>query len=64
MVLESLYHQAKNSENPRSVQAAKVLFEWMDKSLDLIEELPLEDLSLDDLKALVDELADELDERV
>ena len=33
-ILDSLYDQAKDPENPRSVQAAKVLLDWMSKTLD------------------------------
>lgn len=46
-VLESLYRQAKDPENPRSVQASKVFLDWIARTVD--------DPQLEDLAELSDE---------
>jgi len=46
-VLESLFAQAKDPQNPRSVQAAKVFLDWISKTVD--------DPDLEDLAELSDE---------
>jgi hypothetical protein len=33
-ILESLYTQARDPDHPRSVQAAKILLDWMSKTVD------------------------------
>lgn len=62
-VLDSLYRQAVDVDNPRSVTAAKTLLEWMDRTLDVVEELELETMSNEELARLVDELMDAVEER-
>ena len=50
-ILDSLYTQAKDPDNPRSVQAAKVLLDWMSKSLDAtVTEGDIVDLSDEELE--------------
>lgn len=50
-ILDALYDQARDPANPRSVTAAKVLLDWMSKTLDApITEGDLAELSDDELE--------------
>lgn len=52
-VLESLLTQAKDPENGRSVQAARVIFDWLARSEDLQQVESMAEISDDDLQAML-----------
>lgn len=55
-VLSSLYDQAVDRENPRSVQAAKAYLKWLEETEAARVEEDLEDMSDEDLATLTQEL--------
>ncbi len=62
-IVDTLKEQAFDAQNPRSVQAAKVLLDLMEQGQNQGVETPLSEMSLDELKQLTSGLYDELDER-
>lgn len=54
---------ATDPTNPRCVSAAKLLFDMMEKVTATRAEVPLSEKSLDELRAMVADLYDEVDER-
>lgn len=63
-VIESLYDQASDPENPRSVQASKVLIDWMSKT-EAAREAPLDlqNLSEEDLVKLALEMLERANQK-
>lgn len=52
-VLESLYVQATDKDNPRSVAAAKVWLDWVNKQLEPSLETDMTDMSEDELMEML-----------
>ncbi len=63
-IVDTLKEQAFDPANPRSVQAAKLLFELIDRQVDEVSSVPLAEMPLDDLRKMAAELHDEFDERI
>ena len=55
-VLDSLFVQASDPTNPRSVSAAKALLEFAQDTADVVEELDVKNMSQDDLVKVALEL--------
>ena len=62
-IVDTLKEQAFDPDNPRSVQASKVLIELMREGEATSVDVPLSDKTNDELKELVADLYDEFDER-
>jgi hypothetical protein len=62
-IVDSLKEQAFDPDNPRSVQAAKVLIGLMETSEQRQIEVPLSEMSMNDLRQLTSDMYDEFDER-
>jgi len=63
-LLEAAYGQAMDPENPRSIQATKVLLEEMNRhSVDDVAHSDVAEMSITELKQLAADLYDELDDR-
>lgn len=62
-VIDALTKQATDPSNPRSVQAAKVLMTWWDRTVDESEQIHVASLSDAELEELVIETYDEIRER-
>lgn len=62
-IVETLKEQAFDASNPRSVQAAKVLIEMMEKGESRQADVPLTEMSNEELRKLAAELHDAVDER-
>lgn len=63
-IVDTLKEQAFNPENPRSVQASKLLIEMMQESDADSASVPLGDMSNEDLRTLAAKLHDVVDERI
>lgn len=63
-IVDSLKEQAFNPDNPRSVQASKLLIEMMKEGEDAASSVPLADMSNEDLRTLAANLHDVVDDRI
>lgn len=63
-IVETLKEQAFNPDNPRSVQASKILLELIDRGAEDTHSVDLSDMSNEQLRELAAELHDEVDDRI